>query len=59
MVSIAYAPVNYIATIYRGKPVYLFITWTDYKSVVAIVVIASFLILTFRLVCWVTEITKS
>jgi hypothetical protein len=56
--GIAYAITNFIGTKMRGKPLYVFLTWEDYTSVLiscGLLVVA----ITFYLsVCFIVNVTK-
>ena len=50
---------NFLGTKYRGKPVYPFITWEDWTTVIVLAVLMALELSVFFLTCYVVNWTKS
>lgn len=56
--SFVYLGVNYIGTAYLGKPLYPFLPWTDYMSLVVGMVITIANVIIYFGVCELIKLTK-
>ncbi len=57
-VSALYCFVNYLGVLYRGHPLYPFLPWTDYKSIIVAIGLTIFSFIVFHLLCFVTAYLK-
>lgn len=57
--GVFYMFLNFLGTKYRGKPVYPFITWEDWTTVIVLAVLMALELSVFFLTCYVVNWTKS
>lgn len=58
-VAVGYSMINFAATKAKGEPIYFFLTWEDYDSVLIVFGIMCFAYLLFYSLAWGSESLKN